>query len=235
MTTVISVCVQGDRHDQAGSRLYTGDWVNRLHAMAERNIQGQVNHLTLTDIGTGVDARIRKFDIGPWWRKQRVKHGWWAKVRLFDPALPIPRGERLLFLDLDNLVVRPLDGLLAEADPYPLAFAPHTAPNFNPPGTVNLYSSACMVWNHGYAPDLFTAWKPGVTGRLRGDQDWFSTRRPKEAILGGRHFQRLSESVREGRPREGASVVFCVKPKNHIAAAESPWVASIWRGFDDDA
>lgn len=236
MTTVVSVSVAGDRRHQSGARLYDADWVNRLHAMAERNITGPVRHLCLTDLAGGdMDRRIKRVEIGKWWRGQNLRHGWWAKVKLFDPDLPIERGERLLFLDLDNLVVRSLDPLLEEAVGHHLIFAPHTAPNFRPPGTVNLYSSACMSWEHGCATDLYRKWSRAVAQRLRGDQDWFATRRPKEAIFDGRHFQRLSESVREGRPRQGASVIFCVKPKNHIAAAQSPWVASIWRGFDEAA
>lgn len=229
MTTVVSVCVQGHRTLENGRRLYDGGWVNKLHAMADRNLTKAARHICLHDGVKGIDRRIQGVDIGPWWRGQKLRAGWWAKVKLFDGALPIPRGERLLFLDLDNLVVASLDPILDEADPYPLAFAPHTAPNFKPPGTVNLYSSACMTWLHGYAPDLYSAWRRAHAGELRGDQDWFATKRPKEHVLDGRHFQRLSDSVRGGRPREGASVIFCVKPKNHIAAAQSPWVAGVWK------
>lgn len=233
MITILSVRVTADRHDERGRPLYRGDWVNRLHAMAERNISQPCRHLCLTDTNEGIDSRITPIDISRWWSKLRLRNGWWAKVKLFDPDLPIlAKGDRILFLDLDNLVIRSLDGMIASVADKPIAFAPHTAPNFRPPGTVNIYSSACILWNHGAAPDLFTAWTRDVTHRLRGDQDWFATRRPNEAKIDGIYFQRLSESVRNGRPREGAAVIFCVKPKNHIAAKQSPWVAKIWKGFD---
>ena len=229
MIRVLSVKVRGHRRNTDGTQIYSAIWVDRLHAMIRRNLTADCRHYCLTDDPAGIAGWIQPIDISGWWAGVEPAKGWWAKVKLFDQALPFNAGDRLIFSDLDALIIRPIDGMLAETAHFPLVFAPHTAPNFRPPGTVNLYSSCFMAWDFGHAARLFEEWTPQIMARLRGDQDWFGATMPREAVFAQRYFERVSGCMNKG-PRRDTLIVQCAKPKNHIAAGMAPWVAAAWMG-----
>jgi hypothetical protein len=154
-------------------------------------------------------------------------YGWWAKIHLFNPALPL--SGRLLYFDLDVLLARNLEEVVTF--PAPLAFAPNGG-TFQPRNglrCVKLFNSSVIVWDHGTHPELFTTWTPEVTRRLWGDQDWFGEQAPRAAAMPASWFPRLSE-VGTGPPwHEDAKVLLCKKPKNVEAATQFPWFAEAWQ------
>lgn len=202
---------------------YTFEWVEKLFSMLKRNCTYQnIDFYCLTD----EPKQAKGFKTIEIKRNPSIK-GWWAKINLFNPDLPFERGQRLIFSDLDNLIVNNID----EAINFPTNFAtaPSTAPNFKPKGVITCYSSAFMVWNHGEKSEIYTEYDKSVPKFLRGDQDWIAhVLGQNELTLPREWFQRLSGCRKSGVKKE-TKVVFCVKPKNHIAAEEIPWVREMWR------
>jgi hypothetical protein len=155
-------------------------------------------------------------------------YGWWRKVELFNPRHPL--GGRLLYLDLDVLIVSDMRRVLEF--PASFALAPDGAPNFKPRdrNVVHKYNSSVMVWNGGEQSRLYSEWSPKVAERLWGDQDWIGEKATNAIAMPIEWFPRLSQVSQTDPPDiAGAEVILCKKPKNVDAATKWPWFAEAWR------
>ena len=214
--TVLCVWVQGHVP-------FSVDYVTRLRSMARRALP-QHRFVCLTDRPSALPGDMDAIILPT--PPVHLK-GWWSKVRLFDPGLPL--SGRLLYLDLDVLLVGDLSPVINF--PGRLALAPDGAPAFRPHnGTVCVkrYNSSVMAWNYGAHPELFKEWNQHVAQRLWGDQDWIGERVPGASVMPAEWFPRLSAAVSPPWPME-AKVILCKKPKNAEAAAKWPWFDKEWR------
>ncbi len=153
-------------------------------------------------------------------------YGWWSKIELFNQAHGF-KG-RMLYLDLDTLVLQPLAPILD----YPSKFAlvPHGG-TFRTRGGLKVldrFNSSVMVWDAGVNHQLWDDWRPEVAGLLWGDQDWISEQMPEADTMPLEWFPRVS-ALRENGPGPEAKIVLVKKPKNEDAAKLYPWVAEAWR------
>lgn len=221
----VSVLVRGDRAQRHG---YDAEWANKLHRALDRRARLE-GHVCLTDDPRGLASWIQAVDIGRWWRENRLRRGWWAKVKLFDPAI-FEYGERLLYSDLDNLVVGDLGPLVEEARDFFFSAAPMTAPNFrrHDDEMSRRFSSAFMIWTHGLAEQAYLQWRPEMSKRFYGDQDWLGRALHGEHVLGRRWFARGTRVLR-GRSTHDARVIFCTRAKNLDFLKERPDMAEHWR------
>lgn len=201
---------------------YTPEYVIRLAAMVRRWIDRPYRFVCLTDqpwlfpdLETIVVSRLPGF-------------AYWTKLELFNPARAW--SGRVLYLDLDTLLVAPLSPILDMPAPFALiedeprpgqktrdAFGRQILRRFN---------SSVMVWDGGAATELFTSWEPAIANRLSGDQDWIGERCPNALALPRAWFPRISE-VRPPWPAE-ARVILVKKPKNAEAAQVWPWFSPLW-------
>lgn len=156
MLRVWCVCV-GDK--------YSDDYVYRLKAMVERNLEQPFEFTCLTDRAIpGVDCYLTPVN----WP------GWWQKLYLFKAATP---GEKNLYLDLDVVVTGPLDDLVSDQLSMPS--------NWAQSGHGGCQSSV-MAWSKNYEritasfdPDLLSDGVSGNYGyygpkRLWGDQEFIT-------------------------------------------------------------
>ena len=201
---------------------YGREYVINLRAMVARHLARPHRFVCLTDRPQKLPADLETIAIaGP-----AGLFGWWAKLELFNAAHGLQ--GRVLYLDLDTLVVHALDPIVE----YPAWFA------LVPPGgtfhprthqTIRRFNSSVMVWEAGHhTRALFDDWTPAVAADLWGDQDWIGQQMPEAATMPATWFPRLSELHGEP-PGPGAIVVLAKKPKNHIAADLYPWVHDVWR------
>jgi len=200
---------------------FTAEYVTRLRSMARRALPHH-RFVCLTDQSNKLPPDMETVEASA---PGHLK-GWWSKVRLFDPGLPL--YGRLLYLDLDVLLV----GDMTHVVNYPARFAlaPDGAPAFRPrDGTVCVkrFNSSVMVWDHGVHPELFKEWNQHVAHRLWGDQDWIGERAPEASPMPAEWFPRLSAAVSPPWPSE-AKVILCKKPKNAEAASKWPWFDKEW-------
>lgn len=224
MLTVACVWVRGEVP-------YTPEYVWRLRAMVRRWSDRPVRFVCLTDQPELI-ADVETMPAIP----PEGAFAFWTKMQLFNPALGF-RG-RVLALDLDSLIVGPLAPIVDWPAPFVMATDCLTDVGDGEPQLGNVdrfgraliqkFQGSVMVWNAGAHADLYTEWTPDVAARLSTDQDWIGERYPNAAVLPLSWTPRISQ-IQEGPiPRE-AKIIFCKKPKNHVAAEQMPWVDAIWR------
>lgn len=206
---------------------FTPDYVRKLRSMVSRALPAH-RFVCLTDQPEALPD-VETIRIAT----PQGYYAWWAKLELFNPDHKELCEGRILYLDLDVLVV---DSLLAIAEFGPeLSLIPDDAPNFTGRGalkTVKRFNSSVMSWPGGTCHSLYTSWTPAVTRRLWGDQDWIGEQMPNATKMPLAWFPRLSQITTKGqveRRMKHARVVLCKKPKNAEAARQWPWFAKAWQ------
>jgi hypothetical protein len=214
--TLLCVMCKGKKRD------YTPKYVHRLRNMVALHTKKPFRVVCLTDhpdkMPEGVEGIKIMTDYG--------YRGWWNKIKLFDPALPI--SGRVLYLDLDVLAVGDLDPIIDF--PADFAIAPDSAPTFTGKdqfSTVKGYQSSVMVWDHNARSQFFTEFDPDVREYLWGDQDYLKQVSPNEKTFPGEWFARLSPDG-PAKWTDQTKVVLCVKWKNAKAIKEFPWFRQYW-------
>lgn len=215
---VTFVCVQVGNYEGRGA-----EYVNVLHDMVKRNLKAGYpgRFVCITDDETGLHDDIHVIpapaDIS----------GWWVKLWMFKRGL-FAEGERLIFLDLDTLVIGELDGL---AD-YRGQFA--CLRDFYQPDRLG---PAIMAWEASdLTASIYDEWATldhPTTGH--GDLWWlnqldqgrFAHRCDKLQDL----YPGMFVSYKAGclpYPPKGAKVVcFHGQPRPHNHPQE--WVADVWK------
>ena len=94
---------------------YGPHYVNRLYAMVRRHLSGDFNFVCLTDDPTGVRPEVQCLPIPPLAIELAPgqRDGAWKKLTTFEADLHGLKGTAL-FLDLDVVVVGPLDDFFAQ-------------------------------------------------------------------------------------------------------------------------
>lgn len=226
----------------AGPVPYSVDYVVRLERMARRYLRSWFRFVCLTDQaaafkGTGIEtvSIASRADVPANGR------GYWAKIELFRPGVfsgaADPR-ERVLYLDLDSLIV----GDLAPLAEYPGHLALITdviAGDTKARATVDRYgrqivrrfNSSAMVWtaNDRILSPLYYDWTPDVAARLSTDQDWIGE---QCAVADGMPYEWFPRISRQQPPWPSeAKVVLVKKPKCHQAVDRWPWFEQAWGGW----
>lgn len=215
MLTVACVLVRGHV-------AFSPDYVARLHSMVARNVSSEFDFVCLTDQPGRMPKGVRAIIVDT--PRPGVK-GWWSKIELFKPAR---FGGRVLYLDLDVLVLGPLDAIINY--PAEFALAPCGAPNFKGAEgrtVVKRFNSSVMVWNWDAVAQLYRDWTPAVARRLWGDQDWIGEQCDFAQSMPAAWFPRLSTQREQWGP--DAKVVLCKSPKNAEAARKWKWFDDMWR------
>lgn len=212
---------------------YPLQYVSRLRSMCLRFAPPHIFYC-LTDRPGELPAGIEPIESAR--RRKNAPFAWWKKLELF-PAPELKHG-RILYLDLDTLVVAPLAPIIEISQLF--ALAPH-AGNFQPKDgrkVVHRYNSSVMVWHGGTLDQLYNDWDTSHARRLWGDQDWIGERCPEAHAMPVEWFPRLSQlvnpvitpGVKVEKPTipAVAKVILCKRPKNAVAAREWPWFDQMW-------
>jgi hypothetical protein len=149
-------CVQVGNYFGRGA-----EYVNKLAAAVRRNLSAPHDFACLTDDSAGLDARVRALPADP------ALLGWWQKISLFAPGRF--RTERVLYFDLDTLIVGDLSAIAGYAGEF--AMLEHLV-------RPNVPASGVMAWRNGSASvaALWNAYR--LLGKLPehsfGDQGWIA-------------------------------------------------------------
>lgn len=206
-----------------GEYPYTLDYVTRLRAMVQRWIDRPFRFVCLTDQPELMPPGVEPVAIA-----KLPGLAFWSKLELFNPARDFT--GRVLYLDLDTLIVDHLDAIVDYPAPFAITADPvrpgqRTVDRFGR-AIVRRFNSSVMVWDAGTQDDLFTEWSPAVADRISGDQCWIGERKPDAAAMPREWFPRISELREIKRP--AGRVVLVKHPKNHLAVREFPWIAPLW-------
>lgn len=207
-----------------GEYPYTPEYVTRLHAMVTRWIDRPFRFVCLTDQPWLFAPPIETIPV-----KKLSGFAPWTKLELFNSARQW--SGRVLYLDLDSLIVAPLAPIIDAPAAFAITADP-PRPGQKPRDSfgrqiVRRFNSSVMVWDGGTQTHLYTDWSPKVATRLSGDQDYIGEQLPEAARMPRAWFPRISEAVCPPWPAE-AKIVLMKVPKNHVAAQEWPWFAPLW-------
>lgn len=162
--------------------------------------------------------------------------GWWEKLRLFEPGL---FTDRVMFLDLDTVVLKNIDHIAAYDGPFA------TLEDFWRPGRG--LGPAVMLFDPAYAGTLYEEWAAeGFPKNGHGDQAWLENRdqgrfRKSVDILQrlfpgefvsykehctsrGRGWRDVADQVPP--PTEARVVCFHGRPRPHEVGG---WVRNYWK------
>lgn len=213
---------------------YTAEYVVRLERMVRRYLARPFRFVCLTDRQAELPSSIETIKIaGLTGTVPGNGVGYWQKVKLFDPALEL--GQRVLYIDLDSLVVAPLDPIvdfpaqLALTEDAFVVERAHLDTDRHGRKLVRRFNSSVMVWDGGAFPGLFTSWTPSVAQRLSTDQDWIGEQAIEAKGMSLAWFPRISQ-VQPPWP-EDAKVVLVKKPKCHVWLERAPWFDEMWGGW----
>jgi len=151
---------------------YGADYVVKLRNMVERHLTLPYTFHCLTDDPRplqGVNSIVQK--------NKGYAKGWWHKVQMFDPHLPI--SGKILYLDLDVIVCNSLDKFFTV---YPNDFL--GIRDFNRKFHTNFQylNSSVMHFSAGTQTHIYNMFQanPSNAMRMQGDQDWiWSTSKSK--------------------------------------------------------
>lgn len=99
------------------------EYVRKFFAGVRRHTTQPVRLWLLTDTPEAAPSDVT---VIPTRLNTRASPGWWSKLGIFMPGI-FPRGEKVFYSDLDNVISGPLDPLL-ELEPTPLVMM-HDTPN----------------------------------------------------------------------------------------------------------
>lgn len=134
--------------------------------------------------------------------------GWWAKLWLYSLGIP------LLNVDLDTVIVGDMTPLLAW-DGFGIIKDWHL------PG----YNSSVMKLT-GHEGHVWTAFRPGIMGLMRGDQDWINVVLPDQRTFPPEWVPSFKAGrLQDGPPAGAIAVNFHGFPKPHQIGG---WVKDAW-------
>jgi hypothetical protein len=190
-------------------KLYGAEYVNRLASMLGRHTTWPHFFVCLTDDASGLSC--------PSWPIETDLSGWWAKLALFKPGV---FDERVIYLDLDTVIVGNVDFLFEYAGPFAILRS------FLSPSR---YGSAIMSIAPGFGRHIWERFTPDVMKRLYGDQDWIEEQVPEvdfwQDVAPAKIGSYKADNLQEG-PRGFSVCCFHGTPKPHEV---NGWVADVWR------
>lgn len=143
---------------------YSQDYVVKLRNMISRHLTLPYTFNCLTDDPKpleGVRSIVRD--------NQGYLKGWWHKVHMFDPTLPM--SGRILYLDLDVIVHSNIDKFITTYGEDFIGIRDFNR-KFHP--QFKYLNSSVMSWTHGTNSHIYNQFKqdPNAAMRMPGDQDW---------------------------------------------------------------
>ena len=143
---------------------YGREYVERLRNMIRRHLTVPHEIACLTDDQHPIEGVRTIYQPNAQYQK-----GWWHKVHMFDPNLPL-KG-RILYFDLDVVIHNNIDKL-ARINPNNFMGIHDFNRKFY--ASWKYLNSSVMAWNHGSESYIWEKFKadPKDAQRLQGDQDW---------------------------------------------------------------
>ena len=140
-------------------------YVNALYGGCVRHLSVPFRFVCFTDDASGLNPKIEPAAL-PRDTIPAGHHGVYYKLAMFRPGAFIP-GERVLFLDLDTVVLSSIDDIAACRSPFAMLRDPWQAHALN---------SSVMAWEfQPHHHDLWHKWVgAGYPTLPAGDQGWIS-------------------------------------------------------------
>lgn len=222
---------------------YRAHHVNKLFAAVRRNATVPVKFHCFTEDAAGLVPDIITHGL-PF----TSLDGWWHKLYLFSDKLPIPKGERIFFIDLDTLITKNIDALLNhDCKSLVVLRDLYTGLAKTVTGNDNV-GSGLMSWYHGDYPQVWDTFIKNPTAAMaqvkpHGDQKWVqlhATKREYWQDLFPGKVVSFKVHCNSGLPKDAAIVCYHGRPTieesysqtNSVwkwVIAPQKWVLDHWR------
>jgi hypothetical protein len=198
------------------------EYVNVLFDMIHRNLPfgSMARFFCLTDDSAGLTPNIHPIAL------PADLEGWWGKLYLFKPGL-FPDGARMVYFDLDTLIVGVLDQVMAYRGDCAL-LRDFYHPSRGAPGV--------MLWRAGWGAEIWEGWiAEGQPRNPLGDLGWienlnqgrFTKRLDRLQDLYPGDFVSFKVHCQPYPPRGAKVICFHGQPKCHDAGRD--WVELVWK------
>jgi hypothetical protein len=206
-----------------GEYAYTPEYVRRLLVMCRRYVSRPF------DQPKAMPEGVRPITV------QRLEGCFaeWTKMRLFD-VFRNATG-RILFIDLDSLIVNSLDPIIDYSAPIAIIddiFAlerAHLTTDRYGRRLVRKFQGSVFVWDAGTHADIWDRWTLQDALRLSTSQDWMAEIVPDAAAMPDAWFPRASKTSPPWSPDH--KIVLAKKPKGFEAVQKWPWFNEWWGGW----
>lgn len=140
---------------------YGSEYVNRLYSMVSRNLKQDFVFHCLTDNSQGIREEVA-IEMLP----ELGIHSWWYKLLIFKNGfLKISSSEKILFLDLDIVILGDLEPLIEYKEEFCIS-ADTSETRYNSSVMCFYANQYSFIW------DSFFIQKNHIMAKLHGDQDW---------------------------------------------------------------
>lgn len=228
---------------------YGPEYVNRLYGMVSRNLSSFGRFVCLTDDRSGIRSEVLCYPIPALPLPSYERDGGWRKLAAFSPEAASVLGDRVLYMDLDIVVVDELDPFLSSPDDF--VIIRDWARPF-----ASIGNSSVFTYRPSRSMDVFERYvrdHERITRRFRNEQEYLTSYMRDFGAL--RYWPRgwcasfkhscipiwptnLWRTPR--RPRRAYIVVFHGDPKQPAAIAgrdgwnrraflPCPWIGGFWR------
>lgn len=210
---------------------YGPEYVNKLAAGVWRHFHAPHTFVCFTDNPKDVDTSA--VQVRPLPGDKPAYKAWWTKALLFSPSVGL-RG-RVLFLDLDIVIVGSLDALAAATTEFAVLSTDAMANERRTGG----YNSSAILWDaDAVGPkavyERLDALAPRVFSVVHRFDHWLEMVMPDRPTLDvacpGAPIVEYQGAAVDSVPAGAAVVVFPLQPKPHDVVATHPdgWVAAAW-------
>jgi hypothetical protein len=203
---------------------YSAEAVNRKVAELRRYLSIPHDVVCITDDAAGLSGEVR---VVPLWPEGGELGGCWRRLKAFAPEMRGMIGPRFAWIDLDSLIVGPLDPLFERAEPAVFYRSESVA------GTP--YNGSLVLMDAGARAEVWTSFDPErspalarAAGYKGTDQSWIAyVLGSAESIWtkadGVLHF---SLDCVPNLPADGRIVFFpgVYKPHMALARQHAPWI-----------
>jgi FkbM family methyltransferase len=204
----------------AGNYLGRGaEYVNKLYDAVLRNLpEWTVGEFVCFTDDTNASAYHENIVLRP---LEPGLEGWWNKLALFRPGL-FPKGERVVFFDLDTLIIGPLDDIVLYKGDFAML-----RDFYRPDG----FQSSVMLWRSGYGHHLWDEYQAAgrPTHDVGGDQSWIEKRTKPDTLQLAfpDAFASYKVSCTKYPPAKARVIVFHGHPRPHEVL--DGWVPRAWK------
>ncbi|WP_024851615.1 glycosyltransferase family protein [Hydrogenovibrio kuenenii] len=140
---------------------YSPEYVNRLYRMVKTHMTVPFSFMCITEDSEGLDSEIEIKSLPDLGLK-----GWWYKLLIFKPGfLGVSDNEKVLFLDLDVVILNSLDSIVTYSDDFCIS-ADDTEHQYNSSVMCFYPPKFSFIW------EAFDAQKEAIVKQMHGDQDW---------------------------------------------------------------
>lgn len=223
------------------------EYVNNLFAGILRHSSVPVTLHCFTDDPTGINVKGTNIHPLPFDNLE----GWWNKLYLFSNDMPIPKGEKIVFFDLDTIVTNNIDTILTVNANRLIALRDFFTGIAQSVVGDNNMGSGFMAWTHGQYSAVWDQFIKNPAKVIKsvhphGDQRWIqivATDRVYWQDIFPDRVVSFKVHCRNGLPPKAAVVCYhgipsipdsiTTKTKTFKWLIQpQPWVADHWRSND---